>query len=375
MRLGHAPPSCNGSLSSAPGHDELEVSIFGPGKGESCVVHLGGGDWIIVDSCVDQRTNVNAPLNYLRSLEVDLTTKVHLVVGTHAHDDHIAGIADCFEACTAARFVCSSALTGDEFQALIGDDKRLRGVVRRSSYKEYERVFELVKTRGLLGGLSRVRRATWDLMIYERAPQGILVGASVKALSPSDQATTRALIALADAVPRPGAPLRAKRIDPNDCAVALWVEVGDHAILLGADLLIGPASCGWSSVLAWFAPERSASIFKVPHHGSKNAHHDDVWSRFLSSQPVALIAPYRQSHLPTEDDQTRLRSLTPKAYLTASPRLPTAPTNVKATARKFRGVARSVYDPWGSVGHVRARTSLYGQGDWTVEIFPPARQL
>ena len=39
-----------------PASDVFEVSIFGPGKGESIVVHIGNGRWIVVDSCRDQIT-------------------------------------------------------------------------------------------------------------------------------------------------------------------------------------------------------------------------------------------------------------------------------------------------------------------------------
>jgi len=36
--------------------DELEVSVFGPGYGESLAIHLGLGSWIIIDSCRHNQT-------------------------------------------------------------------------------------------------------------------------------------------------------------------------------------------------------------------------------------------------------------------------------------------------------------------------------
>src|SRR5947209_2078343 len=36
-----------------PGADELELTVFGGGFGESICVHVGGGSWVIVDSCID----------------------------------------------------------------------------------------------------------------------------------------------------------------------------------------------------------------------------------------------------------------------------------------------------------------------------------
>jgi len=42
------------SKTTPPQPDELEISLFGPGYGESTLVHLGSGNWMIVDSCLDE---------------------------------------------------------------------------------------------------------------------------------------------------------------------------------------------------------------------------------------------------------------------------------------------------------------------------------
>jgi len=63
-------------LTDAPGPDVIEVSIFGPGKGESVLVHLGQGEWIVVDSCVNQRTREVPALTYLDRIGVDVGTQV-----------------------------------------------------------------------------------------------------------------------------------------------------------------------------------------------------------------------------------------------------------------------------------------------------------
>jgi hypothetical protein len=36
---------------TAPRIGECELSLFGSGVGECIVIHLGNGDWVIVDSC------------------------------------------------------------------------------------------------------------------------------------------------------------------------------------------------------------------------------------------------------------------------------------------------------------------------------------
>ena len=46
------------SLAAPPRTDELEVSLFGPGVGECVIVHLGAGEWMVVDSCLDPATRM-----------------------------------------------------------------------------------------------------------------------------------------------------------------------------------------------------------------------------------------------------------------------------------------------------------------------------
>src|ERR1700734_1155273 len=60
---------------------------------------------------------------------------------------------------------------------------------------------------------------------------------TVTALSPSDVAETEFLIRVAENMPdtkitKGSAP----DLSPNDASVAIWVQVGTHSVLLGADL-------------------------------------------------------------------------------------------------------------------------------------------
>ena len=50
------------NVNIAPERSEIEVSLFGPGYGESIVLHLGENLWLIVDSCLDPLTRDPAPL-------------------------------------------------------------------------------------------------------------------------------------------------------------------------------------------------------------------------------------------------------------------------------------------------------------------------
>lgn len=370
------------SLDSPPLPDQLEVSVFGPGKGESIVVHLGDGRWMIVDSCVDVRSRSTPKpipaLDYLESMGVNLGVDVAMVVATHAHDDHFKGISRIYDRCSSAFFVCSDAQSTEEFRALIDLDGAINGGLRVSAYEEFRRVFQTARARrsAMAGHTLPIKLTGQDRELFRSTDTGALPELTVRALTPSDEAKARATRAFGAVLPTAGSNRHMAPVDPNELCIALWIESASRAILLGADLTNGPAGCGWGAVLATFSPRTRASLFKVPHHGSPNAHHDGVWDDLLSERPVALLAPFRGSSTfrPSPDDERRILGRTDLSFGTALTKLPSASAQVKRARQLLRGVALDVRDPWGAVGHIRARASLTDDG-WMVETYGPAYQL
>ena len=59
-----------------PDPDMFEVSLFGTGVGESIAVHIGQGNWLLVDSCRQRRDDFPAHLSYLQEIGVDLSKAV-----------------------------------------------------------------------------------------------------------------------------------------------------------------------------------------------------------------------------------------------------------------------------------------------------------
>jgi hypothetical protein len=310
----------------------------------------------------------------LERIGVDVATSVELVVATHAHDDHFAGIAEVFDKCESAKFVCSRAITATEFAALTQIDRQVLSELKPRAYAEYSKVFEIARTRsGSRPGFRPLKYAYEKRQLLDDDGQN---GASVISLSPSDEAYSRSLEALASALPPPGSTRKALLIDPNELAIALWVEVPGKAVALGADLLRGPDGCGWIAVLASFKPALKASVFKVSHHGSVTGHHEDVWNRLLEDSPIALVAPFRGGNvcLPTATDIDRINALTSESFITARPEIPAAPATVRKEAAALGPLARNVREVWGQVGHVRARSQI-GDPRWQVDYSAPASRL
>src|SRR6266516_2780396 len=128
-----------------PERDEFEISIFGPGRGECLVLHLGCGDWIVVDSCIDSRTGRPVAIPYLESLGVDIRTAVKSVVVTHWHDDHMRGAAEIVRHAESAGFVCSQALSEREFCQLIAQSRR--SLIPDPGMAEFGAVLDILKER------------------------------------------------------------------------------------------------------------------------------------------------------------------------------------------------------------------------------------
>ncbi|WP_344794881.1 hypothetical protein [Frondihabitans peucedani] len=326
-----------------------------------------------IDSCIEQPSGTNALVTYFDAIGVDISTQVKLVVGTHAHDDHIAGIGDLFKRAKEAKYVQSAALTSDEFFASVAADEDIERVLRQSVRSEFRAVVEELNLRSRPQAIAY---ATAQKTLWEVEPTGDHGATRVIALSPSDVAQYRSNQQLAAGMARAEDRMKLRPPDPNEASIALWLELGSSVILLGADLIIGPEGCGWKGILDGFDPQQKASLFKVPHHGSPNAHHEPVWSRLLETDPVALIAPFRpgRNPRPSSADVARILSFTPHGYTTAPSRIPVPSRSAQSAGKSLETVARNVRQPWGRVGHVQARRAE-GASGWTVRFKEPARHL
>jgi hypothetical protein len=173
-----------------------------------------------------------------------------------------------------------------------------------------------------------------------------------------------------------GEPRRPFRGDPNEFSVALWIECFDKVLLLGADLVTGPTGCGWTGILSEFTPAKSASMFKIPHHGSPKADHPDVWDKLLEDNPVVLLAPFSGGRRPRPSaaDADRICKRSSDAYITASP----VPTPSRSRARNIKAdLGNLAINPSGEdgrMGQVRARSKA-GQQGWEIKLFGEARRL
>jgi hypothetical protein len=358
--------------------DELEISLFGPGYGECAVVHLGANQWIIVDSCRDPIKRSIAPLDYLARIGVDPSVAVRLVVATHWHDDHVRGLSEIVEACTSARFVCASALTKDEFVTLV--TRYEQGSARTPSGSGVREMYGVL--RYLAKNSRQVRFAAPNRLILRCEEVSEVAGKAceITTLSPSDKQLEVFLSEIGREIPELRHTVRrAVAKSPNHLATALWVTAGEEAVLLGSDLEETPdPNTGWSVIVqSKERPLGTATVFKIPHHGSENGHSDDVWDRMVAKGAFALLSPFTNGNvrLPTNNDVDRIVGRAGSAYLTANPQLrpPVERPAVVARAIRARQGKLRLAEP--KIGHIRLRKRYGGEHRWYVALMGGAYKL
>ncbi|MFD7100324.1 MBL fold metallo-hydrolase [Streptomyces xanthophaeus] len=343
---------------SPPGADEIEVSLFGPGVGECIVVHLGDGKWLVVDSCITpgDRSGTPIALRYLEGMGIDVSTSVVMIVASHWHDDHVRGIASVMDRAKSAKFYASGALRHEEFAALTKlpplNSKFSSGV------EEMVRVREVVDARsgnsglhyGLVGASQRIYCT----------PNGAV--REVWALSPSDGDKIIGLQRLSALMPRgDGGLSKIPALSENDLSVVLHLETVGGSVLLGGDLEYrAEEGRGWRAIIGDLSrPDFCASLYKVAHHGSSNADHEDIWTRLLGGDVISIISPYHRgvSPIPKSTDLDRIAARSSATYLSCRKQKAGLVHRDRDVAKMIKAATRSFVPDGREMGHVQVRSA------------------
>ncbi|MEK7468065.1 MAG: MBL fold metallo-hydrolase [Planctomycetota bacterium] len=291
-----------------PKPNEFELSLFGPGKGECVVLHLGTGTWFVIDSYVDRNSGRPIAEKYLNDIGVDPNQISGLLV-SHWHDDHVGGASMLARRAAKASVFVPVSLNDAETLRMLAADKKYE-FRATSRIGEFRQLCECAK--------DRLRHVVVDRTVCETEM------CTMRALSPSDEEVTKSLERLAKQLPPPGSPLLPFRGgNPNDASIVLLVNAGLLHLVLGSDLLqVNSAAAGWNAVVSNPAmKDVMAAITKVPHHGSKSSYSQVYWSKHSTPDGFAAIAPYRGGNvvLPRKADTKRLASLGKRVLVTQIP--------------------------------------------------------
>ena len=373
-----------------PKDDQLELSLFGPGFGEAIALHYGNQQWLLVDSCKDSRTDQPASIKYLRQLGIPLDSGVKMILITHWHDDHVAGISEIVRACPSATIVASAAWRTDELTELMGYF-RFHSYSGNSGIEEMREILDILEERKKRRVRLNVMNVAGENTILLRETMmidGSPVSVDFSALSPSSNEVSYANLAFSKLIPVPGK--REKRIATpkhNYTSVAMWCRIGTHRLLLGADVETrADPKTGWTNILddsqvldRDLAKKllRTCPIFKVAHHGSKTGHDQRVWNEVLTGEPLVVMTPWNNAgqYLPTTEDLKRLSRLTPHAYITAPPARRRTKFKPSVVREILNDLTEDTHIVEPSVGHIRLRCDIKQPFvDWDIALFDSAIQ-
>ena len=281
-------------MKSQPDPDQLEITLLGRGVGESCVVHLGDGEWMIVDSFLEAK--VPAARLYLDAMGVPRDA-ISVIVISHFHADHYRGVHLLHDYFSDARLMITEALAAPHFLSLYNDlnDRPFLDQLPSTLKRAGQRVVGAVTP-----GLRRLKAGTY-------VHRGELC--EVLALSPTEAAVAESDRGLAQAIASLDRTVVTSRLrDDNRCSVVLHVAASWGAGLLCADLVADTNDLGWRAILDEPTNHNldKAQLVKAPHHGSANADDPAMWKELVDGDPTITVAPYWPSSLPSPADCTRL---------------------------------------------------------------------
>lgn len=341
-----------------PRADEFELTIFGPGVGECILMHLGDGSWFVIDSCRFPRSKTPVAIAYLEMLKIDPSTAIQSILATHWHDDHVNGLSDIVRRCPQATFAMSAALEHEQFFQLVYEANESNKLVEASSTAS--------EFADILDHFQEIGREIASPDIFASEGTILYLGGKdesvrIQALSPSSSAITSCKTNVVAKLMTSSSTRCFRRCDPNDLSVAVQVSTPVFDLLLKADLENSESEeLGWQAVLSSkVRTRRTSKLVKVGHHGSENAHNDDVWESMLEQNPIAIVTPYSRlaKPLPREQDIKRIKSLTKELYATSWPpsHRPTRRRGVDSDVKSATKVRRSLQT---NPGFVRVRFSL-----------------
>ncbi len=346
---------------------------MGRGFGESVVLHLGDGRWVVIDSLLNEAGRA-APLEYLEAIGVDVERSLELVLITHWHADHIGGVSQLLERSPTAKLALPASFDIDKFSEFMSATLKAKNLTA-------QQLGELAK----VGALFADRRRPPPMYTSGVKPLVALPGraashgqdVALTALSPSDRDQQYFYQRLTGLRAGKGA-ARPMAFKENDNSVATWLALGADAVLLGADLeTVRAADRGWLAVLnSTLRPDGVASVYKVAHHGSRTGHHDRIWSELLVTDPLVIVAPWSPSDaLPKAEDKKRILRLAPRSYITA----PVATRKYQAQAGEDKTLASLGIKVSGTnrlVGAVRLRKPINSPASaWHIELINGATHL
>jgi beta-lactamase superfamily II metal-dependent hydrolase len=367
-------------LKDRPQSDIAEITLIGTGGGygESIIIHLGDSNWAVIDSCRDPFSRKSLPLAYLEQLGVDVANDVKLILCTHWHDDHLLGLSELLKACESAVFCWGEATDRTKFLQFVElDHQKLNKESSNSSTLEFGNCLRIISDRS--GGSNR-KLAKADTIIFGKNLFNS-IRCEIIALSPSDQSILNFHKEISTLIDNYGAQnKKIMKATPNSKSIALFLKLGEHRAILGADLEVSKDPLeGWDNILNCNTViDKKASLFKIPHHGSSNGYSDRVWIELLETDPVAKLTPWNKNEkLPELDMLKRYCSHSSFIFMTSPVFSPYKPKKRDRSIEKILEMLNCKLSEVNyNQGIIRCRIPLNSKRSiWCTELFENALHI
>lgn len=355
------------SYGAGPQADEVEVMLFGPGFGEAIAVHVGEQNWVLVDSCMDPESNNPAAHTYLQQIGV-APDRIRAIIASHWHDDHVRGLSSLVAFYKDAELHFSSVFSNKEAEAFLA---AYNGNAAPKLTRGTQELYNAVKGRASSYAVHQ-RSNIVEIPLSTHTVR-------VTAFSPTPAVVAGSMARFAGYMPSlmgSNSPIgHAPEFRPNVEAVAIHVDCGDIALLLGADLEEHPQR-GWSAVCtdAWCASRRRASAYKVAHHGSASGDVADIWQTLLEKKPTAFLTPFNNGNqrLPTDSDRARIKELSSAVVITSG--ASRRPQMESEKVKRLSDICSGLTPINAGYGATRLRRRR-NEAVWRIELFGAAERI
>jgi beta-lactamase superfamily II metal-dependent hydrolase len=359
-----------------PELDCAEITLLGTGGGygESIVLHIGNNNWVVIDSCIDPNNKKCIPLEYLESIGVNVSQQVKMILCTHWHDDHILGISELLEKCKSSKFSMARPNDITKFLRMVKlDYQKSNAKVSNSSTVEFNKCLEILEVRG-----APLKHAQADTTIFTAVVNNFRN--EVIALSPSDYTLKEFDYEISALITDFG--ISSKQIiskSPNAKSVALFLKLGEHRAILGSDLEVSANDYeGWINILDQNQViDKSASLFKIPHHGSDTGYHKRIWDELLLPQPVSKLTPWNKSFkLPRPEMLKKYLDHTENLYMTSPLINPSPKKRNRKIEKDIKNSNVKISEVKFEFGIVRSRINMFNINEfWQTELHNKALQV
>lgn len=281
----------NGSANySKPNNDVVEFNLFGRGMGECAAIHVGNGEWVVIDSCLGHDGKRSAILDYFSDIDIQPKSVTHIFC-SHFDRDHIMGMPSILEFAPDALVIVPTPLSERDFSNFVAAHGPL------GPSKNNSALYDVYSTL-----ISQNRSLEYA---HARSKFSLKEGGDIFAIAPSSKEHELFLEWIGTQAERFKKGLSAATPPSNNSvSLVLVANAMGRKIICGGDcLMLAEPDRGWLSAVKHLDSAGSnALLYKIAHHGAKSGDYPELWIKHLAPEAIVCLSPYNGGGAPVPSD-------------------------------------------------------------------------